>query len=394
MSELLDELETCEATPLAVTMIVQKLQGLVDALEVQGYTNVHVWISSLDERVQTILLQRLEEMLSDWLALFDDATTAVKDDDDVGGAFSDEGAQQQPQHKRRFLLEMELHNQTLHVSPSLPALKMQLLDDLYGVMDLVCAVPRLSRYWPSEASQLSPDRGGGDSIRSGGGDSLSRRLNTRHGGVKELAPSLTGIATYDCVLKRCDSTLLKDCYRAIRSVMDTIGAFVGSWLRLQSLWDLELSVLFNELSSDLGAWTRMLIDISSTRSSLLGSTVLASSSSTTRFGPVTVSFGRVRDRVEDKYERLHRSFMACFAEKLAEQLKSMNELVTQARRNLEDVSMQTVGSLSDSVVVITLLRDSKHNFATWKTVGLTSCCLVVHFTFAVCRTAPRRAAGG
>lgn len=50
---------------------IPRCSGVIDTLDKQGFSNVSLWVESLDGRVEEVLMQRLTELMEAWLSTLD-----------------------------------------------------------------------------------------------------------------------------------------------------------------------------------------------------------------------------------------------------------------------------------------------------------------------------------
>lgn len=84
----MEDLATCSYTSEAFTELLAKIQAAVrkyvffenffynsttqiDRLNLEGYANLEHWVADLDKRIETILLQRLTQIIQTWCTEFD-----------------------------------------------------------------------------------------------------------------------------------------------------------------------------------------------------------------------------------------------------------------------------------------------------------------------------------
>lgn len=60
------QLATCPFTPKSLTEILANIQKSVDEMANHLYSNLQIWVSGLDQRIEDILAKRLEEALIAW----------------------------------------------------------------------------------------------------------------------------------------------------------------------------------------------------------------------------------------------------------------------------------------------------------------------------------------
>lgn len=220
-------LETCPYSAATFADILSKIQHAVDDLSLRQYSNLHVWVTRLDEEVEKKLASRLQAGISAWT----DALTGNKKDVDLS---MDTDAPSKPAikaggdpHIQNAIHEIRITNQQMYLFPSIEEARFEIMQQLFAWQAIVTSQTRLqsSRY------QVGLDKPVSQTYRN---------LLTKLPGGSE--PLETG-------------------YGAIESKISEVRSYVDEWLRYQSLWDLQPDMLYGRLGEDINLWIKCLNDI-------------------------------------------------------------------------------------------------------------------------------------
>lgn len=220
-------LETCPYSAATFADILSKIQHAVDDLSLRQYSNLHVWVSRLDEEVEKKLATRLQAGVQAWT----DALTGNKKDVDLS---MDTDAPTKPSIKaggdpqiQNAVHEIRITNQQMYLFPSIEEARFQIMQQLFSWQAIVTSQTRLqsSRY------QVGLDKPVSQTYRN-------------------LLTKLPG-----------GSEQLESAYGAIEVKISEVRAYVDEWLRYQSLWDLQPDMLYGRLGEDINLWIKCLNDI-------------------------------------------------------------------------------------------------------------------------------------
>ncbi|XP_058810234.1 dynein heavy chain, cytoplasmic isoform X2 [Phymastichus coffea] len=318
-------LETCPYSANTFAEILTKIQKSVDELSLKNFSNLHIWVSRLDEEVERNLAFRLEAGVKAWT----DALLGKKRDIDLS---MDTDAPIQPTHKLggdpkilNQLHEVRITNQTMYLYPSIEDARFQIMQQLFAWQAIVTSQIRLqsSRY------QVGLDKQGSSTYRN-----LLTKLPSGKASL-ELA------------------------YESIESKMKEIVHYVEQWLRYQSLWDLQPDNLYGKLNDDITAWMKCLNDIKKTR------TTFDTSDTRKEFGPVIIDFAKVQSKVSLKYDSWHKETLGKFGTLLGNEMTSFHAQVSRSRSDLEQHSIDTA-TTSDAVSFITYVQSLKRKMKIWE----------------------------
>ncbi|CAJ0843778.1 15545_t:CDS:2, partial [Entrophospora sp. SA101] len=66
ISRYIDDLKTCLYKKAKLQGNLDKIQKLIDRLNLESYSNLKSWVSELDKRIEAVLAQRLEKAIIAW----------------------------------------------------------------------------------------------------------------------------------------------------------------------------------------------------------------------------------------------------------------------------------------------------------------------------------------
>lgn len=220
-------LETCPYSAATFADILSKIQHAVDDLSLRQYSNLHVWVTRLDEEVEKKLAARLQAGVQSWT----DALTGNKKEIDLS---MDTDAPVKPTIKaggdpqiQHGVYEIRITNQQMYLYPSIEEARFTIMQQLFAWQAIVTSQTRLqsSRY------QVGLDKPVSQSYRN-----LLTKLPL-------------------------GSEPLEKAYEAIDEKITEVRNYVDEWLRYQSLWDLQADTLYGRLGEDVNLWIKCLNDI-------------------------------------------------------------------------------------------------------------------------------------
>lgn len=220
-------LETCPYSANTFADILAKIQHAVDDLSLKQFSNLHIWVSRLDEEVEKNLARRLQAGIEAWT----DSLNGKKKEIDHS---MDTDAPTQPTHKpggdpqiQTVVHEVRITNQTMYLYPSIEEARFQIMQQLFAWQAIVTSQQRLqsSRY------QVGVDKPVTETYRN----------------ILTKLPS--------------GSSPLENAYSAIAHKIKEVQSYVNEWLTYQTLWDLQADNLYGMLGEDIGKWMECLNDI-------------------------------------------------------------------------------------------------------------------------------------
>ena len=214
----LESLKTCPLREESFHEILSKIQKLVDDLNLASYSNLKAWVSSLDKKVESALVERLKEMLNLWISEF--VNLGKWEDDSLKYASSSaevlhtEGKQLKELEKKQHLdlirsLNMDpyevsivLSNRTMLIEPPIERARVHWLGRLHSCIGWICDLPRVQ----------------------------SSRFDTAFGVGSQASQ---GPTTYRNLLALLPQGLLKRSYDEIEGKIIAAAAYVQNWLQYQ-----------------------------------------------------------------------------------------------------------------------------------------------------------------
>jgi len=156
-----------------------------------------------------------------------------------------------------------VRNQSMSVFPPLEAARVHWTAHLNVCVGIICDQPRLqSRRYDTHVHSLPHP--------------TYRQLLTYVPACKSVCPlSLTSLLSLSlslaslsrpctvlqCGCSRLPPSSLSRAYEVMQNKLEEVAAYVGSWLRFQSLWDMDTNVLHHVCGNDLAKWQQLLADI-------------------------------------------------------------------------------------------------------------------------------------
>ncbi|KAF2488243.1 dynein heavy chain, N-terminal region 2-domain-containing protein [Neohortaea acidophila] len=301
----LREMQSCAFTFDALHSHLESLQRSIDQLNLEGYSNIAFWVATTNEKVVDILLARLRQALKDWTADFEQGEARPTID--------------------TFAHDILMQNQLIQLEPPLEHAKSGWLANLHAWLATVADLPRLqaSRFQNALALDKS-----------------------------------TGSSTYSDLPLRCMSTL-EDLYQRIEAKLAAAQTYVDEWLQFQSLWDLQMEQVQEDLGDQLDAWLQLILEIRQKRDTFDTSGMQRS------FGHVVINYEQVQTKVNAKYDQWQHDLLAHFSGLYATRLVDMYAELQRARKDLESQSMQA-SSTSQAVSFITVVQNCKRQTKTWE----------------------------
>lgn len=150
---------------------------------------------------------------------------------------------------------------------------------------------------------------------------------------------------------------IKQAYDMLESIFSEAHAYYETWKSYQALWDIEQDKVFELLSDNIQNWNQFLKEIRQ------GRKIFDTNDDYKCFGGLEISYGTVQSKVSNKYDQLHKEILNKFGTTLAQQMKEFKSKIQEARRTLENLSLEE----SDNITVfVTEIQEMKRNVAPWE----------------------------
>ncbi|KAJ3049329.1 hypothetical protein HK097_009672, partial [Rhizophlyctis rosea] len=333
-----EELRTCPFERETFEAILMRVQGGVDRLNLESYSNLEEWTKGLDARIEGVLGRRLGGGLKAWMSEFlqesDDSTTDGRRKRRKGALVGREsspfveelsGGEGRDRPKLRVMVhEIKIRNQVMFLDPPIEEARMGWFEELHEWLANVCALRRIT----------------------------STRYDMDLSAEGELQ------ATYAQLLTRLPDNSLERAYELLEHKTRQVEDYVNIWLQYQSLWDLEANFVYNVLGEDLSRWQQLVLEIKEARSTFDNSETSKS------FGSVVIDYEQVQSKVNAKYDAWQRELLNRYGQKLGVAMRDFHTQVSKARYDLEQQSGDS-GTTAEAVGFITFVQELKKRVVGW-----------------------------
>ncbi|CAG8602976.1 14871_t:CDS:10, partial [Gigaspora rosea] len=342
ISSLIEDLKTCAYQLKKFKSNLEKIQKLIDRLNLESYSNLDACVAQLDKWIETVLSQRLHRSISSWTTEFissnDDSTTdsisheistskGVKSisrrtlrNDSFDGEIPTIAKTEKPVLQQSIHI-VRIRNQVIYLDPPIEDARTK----LYNQLDEWLCEIHGSHY---------------DIDLQFRGSTISRET------------------TYSNLLPQIPVSSLENAYEVIESKLKEVAEYVNKWFQFQSLWGLEPNYIYDRLGDDLNKWKRILSEIKKSRATLDNSDVERS------FGVIIVNYEQAQSKVNAEYDKLQRGVLDKFAIKLGDYMREFHSSVSNSRKELENKSIGS-NNTSEAVALITSIQDLKRKINKW-----------------------------
>jgi dynein heavy chain 1, cytosolic len=352
ISRHIDDLKTCAYKLRKFQGNLEKIQKLIDRLNLESYSNLNAWVAQLDKRIENVLINRLQTSIEAW-------TTEFMISGDENANFTDYTSREAvsisgkavKKSKRRSTRndsidgerpailkaekptlvasthEVRIRNQVIYLDPPIEDARTNWYNQLHEWLAIVCGLPRL------QSSRYDID------------------LQVRGASTCE--------STYSNLLTQIPGNSLEKAYEIIETKLKEVSEYVNIWFQFQSLWDLEANNVYAHLGDDLQKWQQILTEIKKSR------TTFDNSDTSRSFGPIEIDYQQAQSKVNAKYDSWQREVLNKFGTKLADSMREFNVSVSHARNDLENKSMES-NNTGEAVALITFVQDLNRKVAKWE----------------------------
>lgn len=290
-------------------------------------------MSELDERIESVLLQRLLGVIDHWCTECsqsgsEQGADSRKDRNPEGNTPAHHSAEAVLANLKLIPMkhEIRLKNQVIYLDPPVEAARANWYSQLQQWLGVVCNLKRVS----------------------------SARYDI---GLKARKTSMQE-THYVKLLSKLSAADLQRPFATIERRVEDLNAYANKWLEFQALWDLEAEYVYTRLGDNLADWQQLLSEIRKTRSTF------DTSESHHSLGIATVNYEQVQAKVNAKYDSWQRDILARFGAKLGLAMRDTHSALLKSRRDLEIHSIET-SSTAQAVALITFVQDLKRKVAKW-----------------------------
>ena len=308
----LRELQTCGYVQDSFRSHLEAMQRAVDQLNLESYANIPFWVAKTNDKIVETLHDRLQQALKDWSEDFQDP--AESGEKEAGTP-----------NIETFNHNVVMQNQLIQLEPPLEDARAGWLRNLQEWLAVVCDLPRV------QASRF-------ESALTVGG--------------------LKSSTTY-AELPSMSMSALTTLYENIEAKLAVAQTYVDEWLQFQSLWDLQLDQVQDDLGDDLEQWLQLIQELRQKRETFDTSGMRRS------FGHLVINYEQVQAKVNAKYDQWQHELLGHFAGLFANRIIDVYAELQKSRKDLEGQSMQT-SSTSQAVSFITVVQTCKRKAKVWE----------------------------
>lgn len=311
--ELLQQLRICHYTNEAMGEVLLAIQSVVDEMQMRGFSNIELWVSSVDKDIEGIIGHRLSSEVSRWLKAFGEEVDPTQVVDDKAVSYGEE----LPLVLDETIHEVLLSNQVLYLSPAIEEARSTWITSLHRHLGVCCQLPRIitSRFDVFSASERNVVR------------------------------------NYSNLLFTIEADLLKRPYACIESRIWEAKLYVDKWLQYQTLWDVPTSSVTDQIGNDIQLWQQLLQGVKAARSTI------ENVSDEVSFGPIVINFHQVQNKVNLKYDAWQKEIQIKFASIVQEGIHGLHDKYIQMKRQLESLSLD--GPTQDVISAVECILKAK-----------------------------------
>ena len=326
IDKAITELRTCSYDTQSLSTRLDIIQTSVDQLNLENYSNLHLWVSNMNRQIEEILVERLQRAMRRWSETFQKYEILPENPSNTRNQPQDiaEDSAKAPPMKTS-VHELTMQNQVIYLDPPSEFARAEWISEFQTWLGIACNLPlvKASRY----EMKIGLD-----------------------------ATSVDG--RFDYLPNRCIDEIL-NVLATIEARITEINTYVDKWLQFQSLWDLQADHVYDMLGDDLGKWLQLLQEIRKTRATF------DTTDSSRSFGNVVIDYEQVQTKVNAKYDQWQHEVLLKFGSMLGTRMRDVYGEVGKARRDLEGQSLEA-SSTAQAVSLITVVQQCKRKVQLWE----------------------------
>jgi len=352
ISRHIDDLKTCPYKARKFQGNLEKIQKLIDRLNLESYSNLNTWVAQLDKRIENVLINRLKTSIEAWTYEFmisgdenaNSSEYSSREAVSISGKTVKKNKRRSTRNdsidgERPAILkaekptlnisthEVRIRDQVIYLDPPIEDARSNWYNQLHDWLAIVCGLPRL------QSSRYDIDL--------------------------QVRGSITRETSYSNLLTQIPGHSLEKAYEVIETKLNEVSEYVNVWFQFQSLWDLEANNVYAHLGDDLLKWQQILTEIKKSRNTFDNSDTSRS------FGPIEIDYQQAQSKVNAKYDSWQREVLNKFGTKIADSMREFNVSVSHARNDLENLSMES-NNTGEAVALITFVQDLNRKVAKWE----------------------------
>ncbi|KAK9454647.1 dynein heavy chain, N-terminal region 1-domain-containing protein [Dipodascopsis uninucleata] len=308
----LESLKGCAYSYPSFNKILGAIQKLIDKLNLESFSNLHVWVNNLNQQVQAVLLHRLKDAVLQWTDAFEQSELLQ-----IGGSKSSIPS--------KLSLEIVMRNQLILLSPTLEFVRSKWYLAFQEWIEVISKLPRLS----SSRYEVKVDLNPSDDVRLSFNELSSLAVNE-----------------------------LKIAYVAIESKITEVSRYTSKWFQFQSLWNLQPQNVHQILNADLKQWIETLQGFRQVRNTF------DTRESSKDFGTLIIEYEQIQARINAKYDSWQHDLFSHFAELLSSRMKELFAELERFRSNFEARTLD-MSSTKRAISFIILVQEANSKSDSW-----------------------------
>ena len=200
VQQLLNAIKDCETEKIAEQL--KEIQKVIGDFDLHDASNLELWVSELNLKIENILVKRLETLLQQWVEEFKD--------------FQNRGGQM---IRGKMILDIKLQNRQIMLEPPLAEARAYWYKQLHNQVEVICGLERVDTTRSAQQSDRS---------------------------YKNL------------LLKMGETFSIKQAYEVLEQVFCEAQAYYETWKSYQALWDIEQEKVFELLGDNIENWNLFL----------------------------------------------------------------------------------------------------------------------------------------
>ena len=267
---------------------IKSIQKLLD--EIKGCSNMKPWINNLDKKLENILIKKLETYTTLWLKEFM-APKPLKD--------------------AIMLQDCSIHkvkysDQMIYLEPSLNDAREHWYDEYHKSILFILESTHLKYRTPEELSNSKKD----NSI------------------------NIYEDNSFRDIIKLADQKIILGCYTTLEKTFDEVETYMKTWKSYKVLWDIQPKTVYDKLGEDVIKWQALMLELKKIYNSF------TTNETEKIIGSLVIDFSSMKKKVKTKYNNLHREVVEKFSEITSGSMNKFNEMIKEARNNLENNSLE------------------------------------------------------
>lgn len=180
---------------------------MIDDFDLEDLSNLNFWVQGLNEKIEKILVKRLEQLLASWIEEF--ASFESK-----GGSLI----------SSKMVLDIKIQNLAIVMEPTLSEARSYWYKELHKQVEVICGLEKV------ESKKVQEDE---------------RKDRT-----------------YLNLLSKMDEKCsIKTVYSKLEEIFCEAEAYYETWRSYQALWDIEQTHVYDLLGDNIERWNQLLNEI-------------------------------------------------------------------------------------------------------------------------------------